>query len=391
MQSDIVKKNVRLLGLLNLFMDIKLYGAIAIIYFTSVTGSMLLGMSIFSITMISATLFEIPTGIISDRIGRKQTVVIGTIASLTYAVIFAISGNYMFLVIGAIFEGLERALFSGNNEALLYDTLKDSNLESEYKTYLGRTNSMYQVAGVVGALIGGIVAYLTSFTLVMWLSVIPKVINLFISFALVEPKSNTNKIESNPYEHLKETINSIKNNKTLVKQIFADSISEGVGEASYQFRAKFYEMVWPLWAIGIPSVLSNIGSFFSNWFSGNIIKKYGNKNIIIWGYIYSVISNVGGFFMNNVISPLILVSNSLIPVGIARNDISNKLYTNKHRASMASIKSLFSSITYAIFALIIGFSADNIGIINTLIFAALLKIVVIVIYKNIFKNNPALC
>lgn len=390
MKNNKISKNIKLLGLLNLFMDIKLYGAIAIIYFTSITGSMGLGMSIFSIVCIAATIFEFPTGILSDKIGRKKTVILGTLASLIYAILFAISQNYIILVIAALFEGLERALFSGNNEAMLYDTLKDENLEKEYNTYLGKTNSMYAVAGVVSALLGGILVYFTSFQIVMWLSVIPKVINLFIVGFLTEPKSNTNKLEINPYEHLKETLNEIKSNNTLKKQIFADSISYGIGEASYQFRSKFYEMVWPLWSLGIPSLLSNIGSFLGEWFSGRIIKKFGNEKVIIIGKIYSFLANTIAFITKNLFSPLILVSNSFIPTNIARNDISNKLYTDKHRASMASFKSLFGNLIYAIFAIIIGFVADNIGVVFTLVCVQVISVSTLFIYLNIFKSNPSL-
>ena len=70
MKQNTLNRNVKLLGLLNMLMDIKLYGAIAVLYFISVTHSMLLAMSDFSITMISATLFELPTGILSDKIGK---------------------------------------------------------------------------------------------------------------------------------------------------------------------------------------------------------------------------------------------------------------------------------------------------------------------------------
>ena len=37
--------NIKIMGTLNLLMDFKLYGAFAIIYYTQITGSMMLGMS----------------------------------------------------------------------------------------------------------------------------------------------------------------------------------------------------------------------------------------------------------------------------------------------------------------------------------------------------------
>jgi MFS family permease len=70
-----IHKNIRILTWFNFFTDFKLYAPLAIIYFSHVTGSFALGMGIFSITMIASALFEIPTGVFSDRIGRRKTVI----------------------------------------------------------------------------------------------------------------------------------------------------------------------------------------------------------------------------------------------------------------------------------------------------------------------------
>ena len=60
MEQTKIEKNIKLMQILNLLMDFKLYGAIAILYFVSITKSITLGMSIFSITMIATALLEFP-------------------------------------------------------------------------------------------------------------------------------------------------------------------------------------------------------------------------------------------------------------------------------------------------------------------------------------------
>jgi len=63
MTTPALHKNIKILTWFNFFTDFLLYAPIAIIYFERVTGSYALGMSIFSITMVSSALFEIPTGV----------------------------------------------------------------------------------------------------------------------------------------------------------------------------------------------------------------------------------------------------------------------------------------------------------------------------------------
>ena len=124
MKENIAKKNVLLLSLIQFFNQINFYSVIIILYFTDITGSYMLGMSIFSITTISTAILEIPTGILSDKIGRKKTIVIGSICSIVSNTILLLAKNYNLLIIYALFSGLEKALFSGNNDAYVYDNLK---------------------------------------------------------------------------------------------------------------------------------------------------------------------------------------------------------------------------------------------------------------------------
>ena len=149
-------KNIRLLTFFNFFTDFKLYAPIAIIYFSQVTGSFALGMSIFSIAMISSALFEIPTGVFSDRIGRKKTVILGAASAVVFSVFYAIGQFYFILAIGAVFEGLTRSFYSGNNDALLHDTLSESGQQHNYSEYLGKISSSFQAALAVSAVLASI-------------------------------------------------------------------------------------------------------------------------------------------------------------------------------------------------------------------------------------------
>lgn len=266
-----INKNTKLMYFLNLFSEMKFFGVIAIIYYTEVTNSMMLGMSVYSIATIVSSLAEFPTGIISDRIGRKMTIVAGSISSLICVLILRFATNYTCLVIAAIFNGLEIAFFSGNNQAYIYENLKRNNLEKEYEIYAGKINSMIYLAGAVAAFIGSVILHFTSYKLVITLSIIPKIIEVIIACRLedVENFNNTEKI----INQVKEALKKVIKNKNLKKQIIADSINDGIGEACYQFRSTFYSMVWPKWALGIPGILSNVGAFISNWFARKNHKK----------------------------------------------------------------------------------------------------------------------
>ncbi|MFN8376300.1 MAG: hypothetical protein U0694_25945 [Anaerolineae bacterium] len=95
--------------------------------------------------MLAQSFFEVPTGVFSDLIGRRKTIMCGAVASTLSIVLYAFGGTYAALALGAACEGW-RAFFSGNNDALLHDTLAENGQQEHFQEYLGKTSSMYQFA-----------------------------------------------------------------------------------------------------------------------------------------------------------------------------------------------------------------------------------------------------
>ena len=378
-----MERKYKIVYWLNFFSEFKLYGVIAILFYIEVTNSMMLGMSIFSIATLVSCIAEVPTGIISDKVGRKKTIILGAIFSALSLFFMLIANNYLFLIISAILNGIEIAFYSGNNQAYIYELLKEDSKEIEYNNYAGKINSMKYLAGAVSALIGCIIAFFTSYKIIILLSFIPKILLIIASFKLKEIKNI--KRQENVKEQAKQSLKLIMTNKVLKRQIIADGINEGIGEACFQFRSTFYELVWPKWALGIPGILSNIGATIANWNNGKLVKNTGKERLYYIVNIYSMLSNIIGVILKSIISPIIMVSNSLFTTEVIQMEIEQQLYDEKYRASMGSIKSLFKNIIFAIISLLIGLCADKIGIINSFIIFQILKIIPMYIYKNIIK------
>jgi MFS family permease len=384
-----VRNNIKLLTWFNFFTDFKLYAAIAIIYFAQVTGSYALGMSIFSVAMISSALFEIPTGIYSDRIGRRKTMIIGAASAVIYSIFYAIGGSYWILVIGALFEGLSRSLYSGNNDALLHDTLTQINKTDEYDNYLGKVSSMFQIALACSAILGGFIAEV-SFAWVMWLSVFSQITCLIISFFIVEPK--TNKKESgNIYAHLTDAIKQFRTNKKLQLMSIASIISYGFGEASYQFRSAFYASYWPIWAITLAKAFSNLGASVSFFWSGKVIKRFNALPIIIATSLYDRIFNGVATLFPSFLSPLIMSSSSLFfgVSTVAKNVLFQKEFKSEQRATMGSLNSFGGSIFFGIVSFALGLLADKVSPAVALFIFEVLRLPALWMYIKVYKHDPS--
>lgn len=380
-------RNIKLLALFNFFTDFKFYSAVLVIYFAKVTGSYTLAMSLFSVVMVSSAVFEVPTGIFSDRIGRKKTVIFGAAFATLASLLYATGHSYWLLCIGALFEGISRAWYSGNNDALLYDSLNQSGKKDTFAKYLGKTSSMFQLALMVGAVAGSILAQ-WSFALIMWLSVIPQVICLVISLFLQNPKKIT-KGTTNIFGHLKISAFHLWNNKKLRLLSLSDIIGFGIGESSFQFNAAFIGTLWPIWAIGLSRVISYGGAFISYWFSGTYIKKLGEYNILIIANIYTRIANFIAYGFPTLFSPVLMASSSIFygVTEVSKNALMQKEYTHEQRATLSSLNSLLGSIFYSVFAPMLGCIADAYSPAKALLFVQVCMLSVLYINGKLKKMS----
>lgn len=351
-------RNIRLLMLLNFLVDLSFFNVIAILYFAQVTGSFAAGMTIFSIVMLSSALWEVPTGILSDRIGRKRTMIFAAVARTGAIIFYAIGGAFAALAVGGILEGLSRALYSGNNEALLYDTLAERGFQDQYAEYLGKTSSMYHVAGAIGGIVGSLLAFF-SFSLVVWLSVIPQILTIVVTLFFYEPPRK-HAVEENPFKHLREALQLVRSNPRLRLLTLGNALRGAVGEAAYQFRTAFIETLWPVWAIGIARIVSNLTAALGSYFAGRIIRRFGEYRLLVGGIALSEASIFISLLFPTLLSPVIMASSSLFH-GInmtASGTLMQHEFTHEQRATMGSITSFFGSLFFGIAAPIIGAMAD---------------------------------
>jgi MFS family permease len=383
-----IHRNLYRLAAFNFLLDFRLYAPIAILYFAQVSGSFALGMSIFSITMLASALLEVPTGVFSDRIGRKRTVVCGALAGTAAVTFYAIGGSYAMLVVGAVFEGLARSFFSGNNDALLYDSLTEVDAADRFQEFMGKTTSMLQFASAISAVLGSLIAA-ASFSTVMWLSVIPQALTVLISLTFSEPKLHSH-AETNIYAHLREAYQNIVQNPRLRALSAASIITFAFGEAAFTFRAAFIQTLWPVWAIGIARTLSNIAAAFSFYLSGRLIKRFGEFPLLAGSVLYSETLVLLAMVFPGVLSPVAMGTTSIFfgVKNVSLGGLMQREFTPHQRATMGSLTSFAGSLVFVPASLLLGWLADTIGVTPALIAVTVVLFTPLWFYYVAFRSKP---
>lgn len=328
-----------------------------------------------------------PTGVFSDLVGRKKTIIYGTLAALTSLIFYTIGSSYWLLVIGALFHGLCLALYSGNNDAYLHNILKTENLHDDYHHYRGKMEMLYMLGTSIGALVGGFLAS-QSFTLLMWFSMIPLTIALFVTTKLMDvPKSETQ--TTDVIIHLKDAMLAVKNNRNLRLLSLSRILGLTFGPAAYQFQSAVYNSFWPLWAVGFARALGEWIAIPGTYFSGKIIERFGAFKVMLVSNIYGWLVNVIAVIIPTKVTPLLISTSGVLwgPGDIAKTSLLQKEFTERQRATIASLNSLVGSILFAIFAYFIGLFADHYGPVKALLLIQLFIFPTLFLNWKLYKMN----
>ncbi|MDQ6695089.1 MAG: MFS transporter [Chloroflexota bacterium] len=383
-----LQRNIRLLTWFNFFTDFKLYGPIAIIYFAAVTHSYALGASIFSITYITEAILDVPTGIMADTLGRKRIVIYGASAAVLYSIFYAVGMNFWFLALGGAFEGLARALYSGNNNALLHNMLADEGLEHDYHLYLGKLGSMFQLALTVSGLLGAIIAG-WSFAAIMWISVLPQLVCLLIALQITGGSAGVRHESGTMFSQLREGVRSFLGNANLRLLGTAGVLDYGLGETAYRFQAAFFNTLLPIWAVGVANTLANAGATVGFYFSGRVINRFGNTKVLFFGKMCSKGFSLLALLFPTVLSPFVISSTSFFygTGSVASNTLMQREFTDRQRATMSSLSSFAGSLFFGIAAFLTGLVADSLGTRNALLVLQLLSLSTVWLLWRLYRAS----
>jgi MFS family permease len=102
--------------------------------------------------------FEVPTGIVADTIGRRMSYLLGTLtlsgSSLLYVMLWQIEAPFWAWAVVSLLLGLGFTFFSGAVEAWLVDALTATGYQGRLETVFGR-GQMVTGAGMLGGSVAG--------------------------------------------------------------------------------------------------------------------------------------------------------------------------------------------------------------------------------------------
>jgi len=162
--------------------------------------------------MAGAQLFcEVPSGIASDRLGRKKTLIVAASARLVAWLLIGLSSSTVGFLCGFFFLGTAVAFESGTDSAFLFDTLRERNESYRYGNLEARSYQLGLFSMGCANLLGGFLMVF-GFKIPILATIPPMLIYVGSTLLLKEPS----------FQRARSTTDFISQIRTGLKQILAN-------------------------------------------------------------------------------------------------------------------------------------------------------------------------
>jgi len=351
--------------------------------------SMMQIMILQSIYSILVTVLEIPTGYIADIYGRRKSLIIWSFVHALWIVYYAIAGDFVWFMIAEWLFAIGISLISWANSAFLYDVLLEAWEEKRYKKILWKSTFYLLISMAIANIMWGFL-WEFNFRLTFYLSFLFNIPSIFIAFSMKESKRKTKIIKKWYIKQLMMIIKkSIVENKKLRYLLIWAGLIYGLNNIALWFYQPYFELAGlDIMYFGVIFAAFHIFAGISGKYAHRVERLLWEKKsivlllILLWisyilmwqfvfafGFLFAFLQQFVRWFSKVVFA-----------------DYINKLIDSENRATILSIQSMLSRLSYAIVIPFIWYIADIYSISHALLISGISVFVIWAIFLIILHR-----
>jgi len=339
-------------------------------------------------------LMEIPTGVLADRLSRKNVILIGSILTLIGATLILNAYGFLAFVGLIIISGISGALTSGSVTALMYDSLKELGETMSFEKYLSRIKAIRYGSGLVAAMVGAFAASKVSLILPYQMSVLSCLMMVLFNALLLEPKKSTSEDVSS-VKVIVNTARQVISKNYYIQYIF---ITGGAIGAAVIYIEEFWQNYMDgihvaIVYFGIISGLMSMVVLIASSRTTKIIAYLRNRTRKRAFYttmmMFSAVCYVSLFFIRHPLGLILM----LIPIYIQAvldtiilGDLHH-IVESEYRATMESVYSMFASLMSVLIGLLFAFASKASGVFFGYLFIGCMMFLMVMLKSIYFRKK----
>ncbi|MDD4351799.1 MAG: MFS transporter [Candidatus Gracilibacteria bacterium] len=352
-----------------------------------------------TVLLITVLAFEIPTGILGDKIGRKWSLVCGSLFILLSWIPWFIASSTLGFLPAFILSGVGIAFCSGSDQALIYDQLKEIKKTSSMQKIMGYYYASMTVATALAGILGGTLATshsLSNFYLVYKLTVVAQILGLIVLLFVKEVSFSDRgdgifHQDGKQESYLKSGITLLLQNRKLKRIALISILTIPFSFVLiYIFQLYFRAATVPNQWYGLAVFIAYILSASSSIFVYKLEHFVGAYKAV---FIACFLPAICWTLMSIIFNPVLAVALFVVNTSSAQireplfADYLNKQITSRYRATVLSTISMLGSLYSLIMRPIIGFLGDTDLRYSFILMAFLIFFGILILWrssKNIF-------
>ena len=239
------------------FKNLRFFEPFLLLFFLSKGLTFLEIGTLYAIQEITINIFEIPTGVLADSMGRRRTMISAFVFYIISFLIFYFSTSYLMFVAAILFYAYGDAFRTGTHKAMIFEYLKIKGWHDQKVHYYGHTRSWSQMGSAVSAALAAMIVFITrDYQMVFLFSVIPYMVDLILMTTypkMLDGQRRTLKA-GNVAAHFRHTISdflvSIRR-KAILQAILTQAVYTGY----YKAVRDYVQPVIKTFALSLPVFL----------------------------------------------------------------------------------------------------------------------------------------
>jgi MFS family permease len=335
-------------------------------------------------------IFEIPTGIVADTLGRRASYLLGTLtlagSTLLYYLLWQTSAPFWQWAIVSMLLGLGFTFFSGAVEAWLVDALHFAEYDGDLEAVLGRGQMISGAAMLGGSILGGVVAQATSLGVPFLMRVGVLLAMFVVAYRLMQDIGFTPERSHHPLRAMRELFDAsltygLKNPPVRWVMLSAPFAS-GVGIYTFYALQPYLLGLWgnpKAYTVAGLAAAIVAGAQILGGFAAPRVRRLFRKrtSALILGTFTSAAILAALGLTNNFWLALVLLTiwamvfAAEMPI---RQAYVNDMIPSKQRATVLSFDSLMGSSGGVVIQPVLGRAADVYSYSTSLVFGALIQL-----------------
>lgn len=305
---------------------------------------------------LGVVVLEVPSGYLSDRLGRKPTLIAASVLLVTAYVTFFLGASFVAFALAQVLLAGGIALNSGTDTSFHFDSLAAADRDDEYGQREAVAARWALTATALAALGGGLVASV-DLSYAYGLSVLAALCGLALTFRFTEPEHGKTKEAARFFRQLKNCLAHLK--RPALAWLFGFAVfAVVINHVPYEFYQPYFDILGleagqsahtPL-AAGVHAAVATLLAAWVAGHSARIAARIGTaKTLLLAGLIQLVVIAAMASVLHLAIAALLVLRG--VPSGLYKAPLHAAVtprIPQAERATYLSIQSLAGRLGFSV-------------------------------------------